>query len=273
LKGEWAMSSQKYYDSGQHLRAKHKLAGDDFARWVLNRIPIWTNKKILDAGGGWGRFVWLLLDNYDVKIPDITLTDLSEGMLKTASEIASERAIDGQVAVCDIQALPFAKQQFDIVMANKVLYHLSDMSQGVGELARLVKPDGQLLATTNSDKITAMIIDLHYQALDNLGIQFTPEPLSPFSMENGGDLLAEHFGHVEQYYYEDEELIYDASVVRVTYETIGRYRNLLARDDISDHDKEALPHTVEQLAQAIIQQDGVLRSPTLMGAFLCNAPI
>ncbi len=266
------MSNETYYDSGQHLRAKHQLAGDEFARWVLNHIPNWTHKKILDAGGGWGRFIWLLLDHYQVSAHDIVLTDLSEGMLRTASSEASQRGIDSQVAVCDIESLPFVRQHFNIVMANKVLYHLSDLSRGVGELARLLKPDGYLLATTNSDKITAMIIDFHYQALDALGIPYTPEPLSPFSMENGGDILAEHFGQVEQYYYEDEDLIYDASEIRATYETIGRYRNLLVRDDISAHDKEALPQTVEQLAQAVIDQEGVVRSPSLMGAFLCSAP-
>jgi len=267
------MSQQHYYASGQHLRAKHKLAGDAFARWILDRIPAWENRKILDAGGGWGRFVWLLMDHYKVNAQDIVLTDVSEGMLKTALSVASEQMVESNVAVCDIQSLPFLSQQFDIVMANKVLYHLSDMSQGIGELARLLKPEGQLLATTNSDKITAMIIDLHYQALETLDIAFTPEAPSPFSMENGGALLKEHFRHVERYYYEDEDLIYDASEVRATYETIGRYRNLLVRDDISDQDKQALPHTVEGLAQAIIQRDGVLRSPTLMGAFVCTAPI
>jgi ubiquinone/menaquinone biosynthesis C-methylase UbiE len=266
-------SGQHYYNSGQHLRAKHTLMGDNFAKWVLDRIPQWTAKTILDAGGGWGRFVWLLMDSYDVKAQDIVLTDLSEGMLQTALAETVKRSIPISLAVCDIKSLPFESQLFDIVMANKVLYHLSDISQGVQDLARGLKPDGQLLATTNSDKITAMIIALHYQVLHTLGIPFTPEPPSPFSMENGGEILAKHFRHVEQYYYEDEELIYEASQIRATYETIGRYRNLLVRDDISDDDKKALPNTVEQLAQEIIYRDGVLRSPTLMGAFLCTVPI
>lgn len=266
------MNTQPYYESGQHLRAKHTLAGDVFARWVLDHIPAWTHQKILDAGGGWGRFVWLLMDHYQVDAQDIVLTDVSEGMLKTALAVASEQSIESHVAVCDIESLPFASQQFDIVMANKVLYHVSDLSRGVGELARLLKPEGQFLATTNSDKITAMIIALHYQALETLRIPFTPEPLSPFSMENGGQILEEHFGQVARYYYEDEDLIDDASEVRKTYETIGRYHNLLIRDDISTQDKHALPHIVEQLAQAVIERDGVLRSPILMGAFLCTAP-
>ena len=227
----------------------------------------------MDAGGGWGRFVWLLTDHYQVSSQQITLTDLSEGMLQTASTEAEDHELSLTVACCDIEALPFADQQYDIVMANKVLYHLQDIPKGIRELARVLKPDGTLLASTNSEKIAATIITLHYQAMAMLEIPFTPETPSTFSMENGGDLLQQHFRQVESYYFEDETLIYDASEIRTAYETIGRYRNLLPRDDIPESAKQALPTTVGQLAQAIIDRDGVLRSPTLMGVFVCHAPI
>lgn len=193
-------------------------------------------------------------------------------MLKTAQTEAEDRLIDIAVAINTIEALPFPPHHFDIVMANKVLYHLSDIKWGISELARVLKPSGYLLATTNSDKITATIITLHYQALTKLNIPFTPEPLSPFSMENGDELLATHFQHVETHYYETETLIDDASAIKATYESIGRYRNLLNRTDISASQKQALPNVVEQLAQDIINCDGVLRLPTLMGAFVCSQP-
>ncbi len=274
------ISSQKlatgdhYYSGGDHLRAKHRLAGDAFVKWGLDLIPDWNAATILDAGGGWGRYVWELIDNYQVDAQDVVLTDLSAGMLDTAFEEGARRDVTLKAAVVSsIEALPFASRQFDIVMANKVLYHLSDIPRGVKELARVVQPNGYLLATTNSDKITSTIIDLHYRALATVGIPFRPEAPSTFSMENGGHLLATGFRHVEQHYYEAETLIYDAAQIRATYETIGRYRNLLPRDDISEAAKEALPHVVEELAQSIIERDGVLRSPDLMGAFVCSDPI
>jgi ubiquinone/menaquinone biosynthesis C-methylase UbiE len=158
-------------------------------------------------------------------------------------------------------------------MANHVLYHLEDISYGVKELARVTKPDGHLLATTNSDKITATIIAFHYQALEISGVPFEPEMPSSFSMENGGALFADYFRRVEQHYYEDETLFYDAAEFRAMYESICRYRNLLTRDDISEQVKSDLPRIVEQFAQDVIDRDGVLRSPNLMGAFVCSDPI
>jgi len=259
-----------YYSSGAYLREKHRLAGDKYVKWSLARIPTWTGAKILDAGGGWGRYIWALIDDYGVHAADIVLTDISAGMLQTAAEEARQRNIVISTTVGTIEALPFPDKHFDIVMANKVLYHLNDMRRGVQELTRVLKLGGYLLATTNSDKITATIITLHYQALEKLGIAFTPEPPSPFSMENGSELLAAHFQQVDAYYYEDEKFIDDAAAMHATYETIGRYRNLLARADIPEASKRALPGVVEQLAQDIIDREGVLRSPELMGAFVCR---
>jgi SAM-dependent methyltransferase len=266
-------TGKHYYSDGKYLREKHKLAGDKFVKWALGLMPSWTAKTILDAGGGWGRFIWQLLDTYHVASENVVLTDLSAGMLQTANQEASQRAIAINRVICNIDAIPFPNQHFDVVMANHVLYHLQDIQHGVKELTRLIKPDGCLLATTNSDKITATIIDFHYRALEMLGVPFDPEPPSSFSMENGGELFAAHFHHVDRYYFQDEALIYDAAEIRATYESIGRYRNLLPRDDISDQIKSDLPHVVEQFAQDIIDRDGVLRSPNLMGAFVCANPL
>jgi SAM-dependent methyltransferase len=262
-------SGQHYYSDGQSLRAKHQLAGNQFVKWALGLIPSRTLSMILDAGGGWGRYTWQLIHDRHIDPRKMMLTDLSEGMLKTAAE----EGVPIRMSVCNIDALPFRDRQFDLVMANHVLYHLQDIPAGVKELARMVRADGCLLATTNSDKITAAIIALHYQALEKLGVPFIPEPPSSFSMENGGALLAAQFRRVEQHYYEDEDLIYEAAEIRRLYETIGRYRNLLPRDDIPENVKRALPQVVEQLAQEIIAREGVLRSPTLMGAFVCTEPL
>lgn len=261
-----------YYSNEDTLREKHRLAGDQFLRWSLDRIPSWTQAHILDAGGGWGRYVWALLDNYGVEARDAILTDISEGMLKSALSEANQRQINIATAVNTLEALPFATNTFDIVMANKVLYHLGDIPRGIGELARVLKRNGTLLATTNSEKITATIIDLHYRALEHAGIPFKPEPPSSFSMENGADLLKRHFKQVDVHYYESETLIHEATTIRATYETIGRYRNLLTGTDITKRQKQALPEIVQTLAQEHIDRKGVLRSPELMGAFVCSEP-
>ena len=257
-----------YYSQAQHLREKHLLEGDTFVRWVLDHIPVWESASILDAGGAWGRFIWSLLDNYHIHAENIVLTDLSHGMLQTANDEAQKRQISIKTTVCNIESLPFKRHEFDVVMANKVLYHLQDIDKGVQELARVLKPDGTLLATTNSGKIKAMIIAFHYQALDALNIPYEPEPPSTFSMENGSAILSRQFRNVEMFYFEAETLIDNAAEVRATYETIGRYHNLLNREPRA----KDLPVVVEQLAQATLDHDGVIKSPELMGVFVCTEP-
>jgi hypothetical protein len=59
-------TGKHYYSDATYLREKHRLAGDRFVKWALGLIPSWTTATILDAGGGWGRFVWPLIDRYHV---------------------------------------------------------------------------------------------------------------------------------------------------------------------------------------------------------------
>jgi hypothetical protein len=55
-------SGEHYYSDGEYLRRKHRLAGDQFVRWALGLVPSWESAAVLDAGGGWGRFIWSLVD-------------------------------------------------------------------------------------------------------------------------------------------------------------------------------------------------------------------
>jgi ubiquinone/menaquinone biosynthesis C-methylase UbiE len=262
-----------YYRTGDALRAKHQLAGDAFVQWALRHIADWPHQDILDAGGGWGRFSWVLMDLFGVPVDQIALTDYSVGMLATAQSEAARRDVLLRCSAADIQALPFRRQQFAIVMANFVLYHLTDIQRGVRELARVLKSDGRLLAATHSDQVVVPVIALHYQALDALQIPYAPEEPSPFTMENGEAALRQGFGQVEAYIFEDEQQIYMAAELRATYETMGRYRAVLHRSDVSAGKKRELPVVFEQLAQDIIDAQGVLRAPTRVGVFVCSQPL
>src|SRR5262245_53990484 len=107
-------TGKHYYSEGQYLRQKHQLAGNSFVKWALGLIPSWTDKIVLDAGGGWGRFVWPLFDTIHVAGENVVLTDLSAGMLHTAGEEAAQRAMSLSRVICNIGAIPFPRRQFDI---------------------------------------------------------------------------------------------------------------------------------------------------------------
>lgn len=266
-----------YYEKGDQLKAKHQRAnlrsGRRFELWALDLLPLHSEARVLDAGCGWGRFAWPLVESCGLASSGVTCCDSSFGMLQTTAEEAASRGHTPHFAAADIRSLPFPAGYFDGVMANHVLYHLSDIRDGIRQLARVVKKGGWLLATTNSDEVAVPVLEYHYAALEELGIEYRRESHSPFSMENGRQLLKGSFGKVRSCRFDDETLYYSADEFLASYMTIGRYRNLLARTDVSREAKERLPHIVRAKAEERIRQCGVLCSPVRMGAFVCNEPM
>jgi ubiquinone/menaquinone biosynthesis C-methylase UbiE len=262
-----------HYRDGTFLRAKHRLAGRAFPRWALSLAPLTASARILDAGCGWGRFTWPLIDDYSIAPDNLVCADLSEGMLGTAREEAARRRVSLAFCAADIASLPFKSDFFDGAMANHMLYHLPDIDAGVRELARVVKPRGWLLATTNSDSVRVLLIELHQRALELLGVPFAPEGSSPFSVENGATILSAWFRHVERYDFATEDRFANLEEFMQTYQTLGRYRGILDRDDVDTATKRALPDTVRRLADEVVEREGELTSPGLMGAFVCTDPI
>lgn len=264
-----------YYSRGVQLKAKHDstkmVSGRRLETWALGLVLVKAAAKVLDAGCGWGRFTWPLFETFDFTSTNVTGIDTSLGMLETAAEEGQRRRRPA-FASADIQALPFPSECFDAAMANHVLYHLSDIHKGVGELARVLKEDGWLLATTNSDDVQVPVLEFHYAALDELGIGHKSGGPSSFSMENGGEILGAGFSKVDRHFFDDETRYTSADHFLASYKTTGRYRNLLAREDINPEKKRQLPLLVRQRAEEVISRTGELRSPVRMGAFVCTGP-
>ncbi len=265
-----------YYGCGDQLKAKHvgtnMVSGRRLENWALELVPAHARAAILDAGCGWGRFTWPLIEVFGVESSHITCVDSSHGMLVTAAGEAERRHHRPGFTCAGIQALPFPGGTFDGVMANHVLYHLTNIVEGVRELARVLKEDGWLLATTNSDDVDVPVLEFHYSALDKLGIDYEFEARSPFSMENGEIALSAGFNEIDRHFFEDETRYAAAEDFLASYKMIGRYRNLLAREDIDAGKKRQLPHLIQQQAEAVIRNKGVLRSPVRIGAFVCRGP-
>ena len=91
----------------------------------------------LDAGCGAGTYTRVLLRHgYDVVSVDYSLPTLRK---------ATARGLDGAVfAVADVRALPFREEQFDGVLCLGVTQALASSEPALREVARLLKPDGQL---------------------------------------------------------------------------------------------------------------------------------
>jgi SAM-dependent methyltransferase len=239
-------------------------AAEDFADWVLALLGAHAGLDVLDAGAGVGRFTTRLTRLADTPGTVVAL-DLFTSMLQA---ISSRVRPTPRLALVngDIDHLPFRESTFDLVLANHVLYHLHDIARGLDELARVLRPSGRFVATTNAGEAHVPVIRLHREIAARTG--YGPETdTSPFSLENGAAVLAAHFDHVETHVFTSATRYASKQALVDAYATTGRCR-LIA---------EALGQaTVLDLASTVASRwfdrcpDG-LWGEVRMAAFVCTA--
>jgi ubiquinone/menaquinone biosynthesis C-methylase UbiE len=138
-------------------------------------------KRVLDVGCGLGA----LAERFARELgADVKAVDISSRMV----ELTRARGIDAEVA--DVEALPFADEEFDCVFAGWVLYHVPDLDKALAECARVLRPGGCFVASSYFENNMSELWDL----VEGTDLR---EQLS-FSHTNGVDSLQRHFASVEQ---------------------------------------------------------------------------
>ncbi|MFC5133979.1 MULTISPECIES: class I SAM-dependent methyltransferase [Haloferacaceae] len=90
--------------------------------------------RLLDVGGGSGRASAALTG------PDVTVVDVSSGMLRRARNARGLSAVAG-----DAGRLPFRDGSVDAVMVVDAFHHLPDREAALREAGRVVAPGGVLV--------------------------------------------------------------------------------------------------------------------------------
>ena len=70
---------------------------------------------------------------------DITLSDLSSGMLDSAWRNLVVTGRNYKFKEIDAQEIPFEDETFDAVIANHMLYHVPDKPKAIAEIKRVLK--------------------------------------------------------------------------------------------------------------------------------------
>jgi len=218
--------------------------------WVFDALMnLPANAKILELGCGPG-YMWK--ENAD-RIPttwDITLSDLSSGMLDSAWRNLVVTGRNYKFKEIDAQEIPFENETFDAVIANHMLYHVPDRPKAIAEIKRVLKTGGHFFATTVGDhhlkEITDWFRQIHkskvWDSFANL-----------FTLENGLDQLRPFFPNVTVSHYEDNLHITELEPL-ISYFRSGVRAGELSEDEFTKL-RSDLESELKEKGKLFIQKD------------------
>jgi SAM-dependent methyltransferase len=191
------LKEQQYKNAG-NLEARIRLHRDysvqkqDWQRWVFDQLPLANGERVMEVGCGPASLWRENLDRLPAGL-SVVLGDLSWGMVSQARQNITDASGFRFLSV-DAQSLPYPNAQFDVLIANHMLYHVPDLQRAIGELRRVLKPGGRLFAAANGLR--------HMQELFDLVNEFDPRAQRAedfqrrFCLENAAEVLGHSFEHV-----------------------------------------------------------------------------
>src|SRR5918992_747895 len=112
---------------------------------AIPQLPPLDGLRVLEIGCGRGGFSHYLAS----KGADLVAADFSPA----AVDIAGRRLEPygaAEPVVADVQALPFERDSFDLVVSLDTIEHVTYPTRAVAELVRVLRPGGRLVLTTNN---------------------------------------------------------------------------------------------------------------------------
>ena len=97
--------------------------------------------RVLELGAGTG----LNLDHYPEGIEQLVLSEPSAPMVSSLERRARRSGHASRVVVAPAEHLPFEDDSFDTVVSTLVLCTVDDPHQAISEIARVLRPGGELL--------------------------------------------------------------------------------------------------------------------------------
>jgi SAM-dependent methyltransferase len=256
----------QYRDSSRlaaraRLHVKYGTAPVAWFPWLATQVEWPPRAEVLEVGCGAG---WMWAEAA-ARLPadlDLTLTDLSSGMVREAVDrvgsLGRYRVTVGRVA--DAQELPFRSASFDVVVANYVLHHVPDTRRAIREMARVLRPGGILVVACVGD---GHLAELHQIRREVFGESLGNALASTFGASAGAEVLPATFGAVDWHPYRDRLDCRDPDDV------IEYLSSIPPVEDATESDQA-------RVADAVLARfaagGGRLRVSKDTGLFLCREP-
>lgn len=236
--------------------------------WVYENMNIQENFKILDIGCGNGLF-WIR--NIE-KLPrnlHIIMNDYSFGMLEKAENSLKQyekeiknKNITFEFFQSDANNLEINEEDFDVIIANHMLYHVINRQQLIVKLRDLLKDDGTFYCSTVGMNHMKELSEAVKKFDRNIDIEFPQDNIAKaFGLENGKEQLKESFRVVERKIHDNNLLVDDPKVI---YDYVHSMQGNAA--EILDKNGSKFTKMIED----IIDKHGAMFIQKSTGMFICK---
>lgn len=121
----------------------YSVAQSSMAYFRRRLASLCQGKTVVDFGCGDGRYSFFLAEQGVAKVVGIDISDVSvENCRRKAADLGLSDRLDFRVMDCE--ALDLEDDSIDVVCEAGVLHHL-DLDAAIGEIARVLKPDGRAM--------------------------------------------------------------------------------------------------------------------------------
>jgi ubiquinone/menaquinone biosynthesis C-methylase UbiE len=193
---------------GDYHRHRHEMRYDLVARAVRRHLP--PGGRVLDVGCGAGLVADRILDlnaeyvGFDFGGPHIEYAAKKFAELRSPLQVSLVR--------CDGERTPFADVSMDVVVMSEVIEHLLRPELAVWEIARVLRPGGIFIMTTNNasemplrgpqSHLFAWIekaLGADRPSLISLRPWIWPEPVDPELLPEGSpEIYLPHTHHIQE---------------------------------------------------------------------------
>lgn len=173
--------------------------------WVYEQLQLRPGMRVLELGCGDGT-LWVKNKS---RLPDqisVILSDISEGMLRDARRAIGAEDKRFSFLSFDCRRIPFGKEEFDLVIADHVLFYCSELSRVCEEVCRVLRPGGRFVCSTYGKEHMKEVSRL-VQEFDERIVLSADRLYEKFGKENGSAILRPFFGGVRWLQYEDELMV------------------------------------------------------------------
>lgn len=236
------------------LHEKYSTNSQGWFNWLFEKIDFSKVNRLLELGCGNGK-LWQE-NKIDLRNREIFLSDISEGMVE---EVRNKLGSDFNCIVADAEKIPFKDAYFDSIIANHVLFYLNDLNQGLKEIRRVLRPNGDLYCSTYGSRHMKEITDI-VQNFDSRINLSNHSLYDVFGLENGESILKQYFTSVQRMDYQDSlEITESKPLIDYIMSCHGNQNEILG------------PRLSEfkEYIEELLQKDGKIVVTKQAGLFLC----